>query len=164
MALQLFVHDSTAGTCELAALLPYPKVTTSDPTVTVTPVVDASTGQVSYDLEVDHTVDVNVSNFTYDAATQDITLTETDGDTHVINVSDLLDNVISKLTQVVTAGNVIAKHEDGDGTVVDILETITEIALDGAGFTYKDEAGVETTISFCDMASGLTDNGTVIGG
>lgn len=164
MALQLFVHDNVAGTCELASLLPYPKITTVDPSVTVTPVVDPATGQVDYQLDVDNTVDINVDNFSYDAAAQNITLTETDGTVHTINVTDLLDNVTSVVTQGVTVGNTIAKHDDGTGNVVDIIETITEIGLDGAGFTYKAEDGTETNISFCDMASALPDNGTVVGG
>lgn len=164
MALQLFVHDSTAGTCELAGLLPYPKVTTTDPQVTITPVVDATTGQVDYQIDVDNTVDINVDNFTYDATSQNIVLTETDGTVHTINVSDLLDNVTSVVTPVVTAGNVIAEHDDGDGTVVKIFETVTEIVVDGAGFTYVDEAGVKTNITICEMMSNLPDNGTVVGG
>lgn len=164
MALKLFVHDTVTGACELAGLVPYPKVTTTDPTVTITPTVDATTGQTSYDLAVEHTVDINVDNFSYDPATQDITLTETDGTVHVIDLTDLLDNVTSTVTPVVTAGNVVAKHDDGEGTVVDIYETVTKITADGAGFTYTDEAGVGTTITFCEMASNLPDNGTVVGG
>lgn len=164
MALKLFVHDTTSGTCELAGLVPYPKVTTSDPTVTITPTVDATTGQTSYDLAVEHTVDINVDNFSYDPATQDITLTETDGTVHVIDLTDLLDNVTSTVTPVVTAGNVVATHDDGEGTVVDIFETVTAVVVDGPGFVYVDEAGDKTLITLCEMASNLPDNGTVVGG
>ena len=164
MALQLFVKDSASGACELATLLPYPKVTTTDPQVTITPVADATTGQIDYQIDVDNTVDINVDNFSYDPSTQDITLTETDGTVHVIDLSDLLDNVTSVVTPVVTAGNVIAKHDDGDGNVVDIFETVTTLALDGAGFTYTDELGVPVTVTICDMMDNLPNTGTVVGG
>lgn len=163
MALKLFVHDTTSGACELAGLVPYPKVTTTDPTVTVTPVV-AADGSVDYQLAVDHTVDINVDNFAYDPATQDIALTETDGTVHTINVSDLLDGATSAVSAAYTSGNLIAKHSDGAGTTVGIYESVTSVAIDGPGFTHTAEGGVTTTITLCDMASNLVDNGTLLGG
>ena len=163
MALKLFVHDTTTGSCELAGLVPYPTVTSADPSVTILPVVDTATGQVDYQIDVEHTVDINVENFTYDAATKDIILTETDGDTHTINVSDLLDNVTSKLTKIVS-GNVIASHDDGEGNVTEIHETITSFSAVDGTLVYVDEAGGNSEVAICELLSTLPDNGTTVGG
>lgn len=163
MALKLFVHDTTTGSCELAGLVPYPSVSTTDPSVTVTPVVDPATGQVDYQLAVEHTVDINVDAFSYDATTKDIILTETDGTVHTINVADLLDNVSSTMTPLVK-GSAIAEHDNGEGNVVTIYETVTQIGVTGSSLIYVDENGDKNEVSLCQLISGLDDNGTTVGG
>lgn len=160
--LKLFVHNADTGACELAGLLPYPVVTTEDADVTITTVTDPDTGQVSYDIAVDTAVDVNVDNFSYDSDAKTIILTETDGTVHTIDVSELMDNVTSTVTQVVT-GNEIATHDDGAGNVTSIQETVTSLAADGGALVFTAEDGAETTISICELMAAIPDNGLVLG-
>jgi len=166
MALKLLVHDDVTGDCDLRSLTPYPVVTSANGSVTLVTTVSGTDGQTTFDLAVaPATTDINVSNFTYDPVTKIITLTETDGTTFPINVSDLVDaGIISSITNTVT-GQRIATHIDGDGTSVDIFETVTGIAANATGdIVYTDETGADTSINVCALIAGVTDNNLSIGG
>ncbi|MFD2037536.1 hypothetical protein ACFSKL_22270 [Belliella marina] len=77
-----------------------------------------------------------------------------------IDIAELANT--SEVTQVVTAGNTIATHDDGTGTTVDILETITVLDYDDdtKDLTYTDEAGVDTVIGIAATASNGLNVGT----
>lgn len=58
------------------------------------------------------------------------------------------------VTQVVATGNVVATHDDQQGNVVDILETVTGLALNANTLTYTKEDGTTDDI---DLAIYLDD-------
>ena len=122
------------------------------------------------------TTDINVANFSYNSTTKEITLTETDSTVHTISIADLVDvetltvlaynattneltytdedgvsTVITLNNSAITntvAGNLIATHTSGDGTVTNINETITSLA-GGTGdnlLTYTKEDGTTDVI------------------
>ena len=69
----------------------------------------------------------------------------------------------SVVTKAVT-GHVIATHTSGTNVSTAIEETVTTLVRSGAGFTYTNEAGQVTTITLCQMAHDIADNGAIIGG
>ena len=105
-------------------------VTSILPAETVTPLVDNGDGTYTYTDEagnetvISTTVDVNVDFVSYDPATKTITITETDGTVHPINISDLIDSetITSLLIQV--DGSAIYTNENGDQTTIPAPVTI----------------------------------------
>lgn len=69
----------------------------------------------------------------------------------------------SVVNKIVT-GHGIATHTSGTGVSTTIEETVTSLVQNGSGFTYTNEAGVATTISLCQLAHAMPDNGLIIGG
>ena len=69
-------------------------------------------------------------------------------------------SVVNKIVN----GNAIATHVSGSGVTTSIEETVTSLVQNGAGFTYTNEVGVATTISLCQLAHAMPDNGLIIGG
>ena len=95
-----------------------------------------------------------------------LTLLLTDGSEVLIDLSTLLDDndTVSILTSLNT-GNEIASHNDGNGNITPINETITSLSILGDTLTYSDEQGNNTNI---DLSLYLDDtnlayliNGTV---
>jgi len=161
MPLRVLVVDDVADDCDLRELVPYPTLGSMNGTVTINPVVSAN-GQVMYDLSAD--VDVNVSNLAYNPANQVITLTETDGQTHQIDISDLVDTDSVSVVQPLVTGQPIANHADGDGNTQGIHESLTDFTSTGTTFSHTNEAGTTVTVDVCDLVSQVTDNGLFIGG
>ena len=120
MADKLIIVKDT-GSCELAALRPYPVVQGAN--------------------EVNVTSSVNSSGATV------YTVAATP----------------SQVTNVV-GGHRIATHTSGTGVATDINETVTTLSVNGAGFTYTNEAGTQTTVTICSLAHALPDNGAILGG
>ena len=156
MSLKLYTVDTATQECELMDLTPYPEVTALDGSITILKTVN-SAGKATYDIKVTH--DVNMDVVSFDPASMVITMTETDGDLFTIDLSTLR----SIITNTVT-GHLIMTHNDGNGTVKDVFETITGLSLEGAGIKYIDEAGASTIITLCGMMNNATDNGNSIGG
>lgn len=129
MALKVFVIDDALGTCDLREMVPYTNVTSNDGTVVVTGTTDPVTGQPMYDLSA--AVDVNVNNFSYNSVTKEITLTETDGDTYTIDISDLVDVAAAEtVTTLVSDGTGGFNYTSEDGTVTNIpaaISTVTNV-------------------------------------
>lgn len=142
---------------------------------TVTTLVDNGDGSLTYTSEngTVTTFDAATSTLTYDAGTHDLTFTDEDGVAQVINLDNPTlaytpatntlthvapDGTVTNIdlsdldnTSVVTnliAGNRIATHDDGNGTVVDIDETITTLTQNDltGDITYTAEDGTTSTV------------------
>jgi len=161
MPLKVLVLDDVTEDCDLRQLVPYPTISSVNGSVTITPTVSAN-GQTMYDLAAD--VDVNVSNFSYNPANRVITLTETDGQTHQIDISDLVDTDSVSVVEPLVSGQAIANHSDGGGNMVVIQESLTSFTTTGTGFTHTNEAGTSLTVDMCDLIGNIADNGLFIGG
>ena len=70
----------------------------------------------------------------------------------------------STLTGVSATGNAIGTHNSGAPGAVDavIKETVTSVAVQGAGIRFVDEAGNNTDITMCQMMANVVDNGLVL--
>ena len=101
---------------------PVVQVISSDGTVSVT---NTGTAEAPiFDLSVTHTVDINVDMFTYDPATKIITLTETDGTVHTINVSDLVDAEVVTTMVIQVDGSTVYTNENGVQTIIPAPVTV----------------------------------------
>jgi hypothetical protein len=150
----LIVEDS--GACGQGTLRKYPSVSSPDGSITVTPIVGAD-GGTTYQVAVTH--DINVANASYDAASTILTLTETDGEVHTVNLGTL----VSTVDNTLPSGHLIAVHT-ANGQAVDILETVTNMTRSGATIQYVNEAGQTLSIPVCDLLTSIADNGTIVGG
>ena len=91
-------------------------VTSDDGTLTV--VNRGTVENPIFDLSANYTVDINTDTFAYDPSSKTITLTETDGTVHNINVADLVD-VETVTTMVIQIdGSTIYTNEDGVKTTI----------------------------------------------
>ena len=117
MAHKIFIKDTITDACGFADPICPTVVVQGTGPVTVT---DVSTpGNPAYEVSVTpHTVDINVSNFAYDPVTKILTITETDGSTHPVDLSDLVDTDV--VTTLSTPGGGIIRYVNEDGTVVDV--------------------------------------------
>jgi len=125
-------------------------------TETITTLTDNGDGTFSYTSEdgtvttISLTVDVNVQGLSYDQVTKQITLTETDGSTHVIDVSDLVD--AETITTLVDNGNGSFTYTNEAGTSVtffssEFLTSITNTVTGHKIADYTDESGNVTPIN-----------------
>ena len=97
-------------------LSPVTSVTSDDGTVTV---INTGTSESPiFDLSVTHTVDINTDTFSYDPSTKTITLVETDGTRHQINISDLIDTETVTNMVIQVDGSTIYTNESGVETVI----------------------------------------------
>ena len=152
--MRLFVYDPATGNCDLRQLVPYTGVTSADGSVVITASTGAD-GQPLFDLSA--SVDINVSNFSYDPASQTLTITETDGQTHSVNISDLVD--VETVTTLVSNADGSFTYTSENGTVTNIpspstaQQTLTSISANGTSIDYTDEAGDVTSIDIHDVIS-----------
>lgn len=101
-----------------------------------------------------------------------LTVTRDDSSTFDIDLSLLLDtDSVSSIINTLGTGNLIATHDDGQGNVVNILETITSLTLNANVLTYTREDGSTDTIdlslylddtNLARLVSGVLDSGTGI--
>ena len=100
-----------------------------------------------------------VTSLTYNAATNTLTYTNEDGTSNDIVLGT---GTTSAVTNVIN-GNRIGTHDDGNGNLVDIDETITFIVNNGDGtYTYTAENGGTTVISDVLTTISLNANNTSI--
>ncbi|PRX12080.1 hypothetical protein, partial [Nonlabens ulvanivorans] len=112
--------------------------------------------------------DQTITDFSYDDATNVLTITLEDGNTSTVN----LENLSSTVTQTVTTGNTIATHTSGTSTTT-ILETITAVAQATGNAdadvtagdantiaTYTDENGDDVTVNETVTAFSQNDTPT----
>lgn len=122
---------------------------------TVTTLVDNANGSFTFTNEegletlVDFSADINVENFTYDEVNKQIVIAETDGTEYRLDITELIGEInTSVLANVLSSGNRIASHDNGNGVVTDIHESVTTLVDNGDGsYTYTNEAGVAATIT-----------------
>ena len=152
----VFSVDTVSGACALKELTQYPVVTSPDGSITVTPIVDAN-GKTTYQVRVTHDVNMDVAGF--DPIAMTITMKETNGDTFTIDLSTLASTVTNTVS-----GNAIATHKSGTGQIITINETVTSLAVSGAGFMFTDESGGSSVISLCSMMNNVAHSATKIGG
>lgn len=126
---------------------------------TVTTLVNNGNGTFTYTNENGVTTLVNFG--------ETITSLVNNGDgTYTYTNEDAVSTVITVPEQTLSiitntkAGNLIARHNDGTGNLVDIDETITSIELDGTDLNYTAEDGVETVIDLSSI--GNTSSVTIL--
>src|SRR5690606_16517771 len=104
--------------------------------------------------------DTNTTNVSLTEDGTNLILTDSEGNTVQVALADISSK--SVVTPVVTTGNIIATHDDGDGTTVDIKETITSMIQDDVTgvITYTPESGTATT---ADVVSKDTNNEITVG-
>lgn len=93
-------------------------------------------------------LDINVGSLSYDPISGVITLIETDGTVHTVDIGPFVETVTS-ITDTVT-GNPIANYVAEDGSITTINETITEINNTILGHNiavYTNEAGDDVAIN-----------------
>lgn len=99
-------------------------------------------------------IDINVASVVYNPLTGEITLTETDGTVHTIDIGPTV--ITSDTVTGQATGNTIATHTAVDGTPFDIKETITSTTDNNDGsFTQVDETGNPVTIELCKLFNDL---------
>lgn len=120
---------------------------------------NGTTGDLTYTDEdgADTVLNIPTESFlaaaSYDSTTKDLTLTLTDGTVFTVNLADLVDP--ETVTTLTDNGNDSFTYinEAGTPTTVDYSETVTSLALNGAGdgLTYTDEAGVANNLVLCPI-------------
>lgn len=117
MAHEIFVKDTITGQCGFATPICPTIITQGTGPVTVT---DNSTpGNPSYEISVTpHTVDINLDNFAFNPATRILTIVETDGTSHSVDLATLVDPETT--TNITTPGGGIIRYTNEEGTVQDV--------------------------------------------
>jgi hypothetical protein len=101
------------------------------------------------------TLDLNVGSAAFNTVTGILTYTNEEGVTTNLDLNSL--SKTSVVTQILNAGNLIARHDDGDGTIVSIFETITTfINNNNRTLTYTSEDGTPTTFTESQIDATLT--------
>ena len=68
------------------------------------------------------------------------------------------------ITNTSAVGNKIGTFTDTNtGAEIDINETITALALEGAGVKHTSEDGTVSVVTLCSMLSAVPDNGNSFG-
>ena len=95
-----------------------------------------------------------VTNLTVDLVNDEIKYTQEDGTVQTYSLEKYLPTT-SVLTQIVSAGNKIAIHMNGDGTTVDLFESVTTLAQTGNVLTYTNESGTAVNIDLTPYLDNL---------
>lgn len=124
---RIFVKDSVSGQCGFADPICPVQITSNNGSVTVVP---TGTPQAPrYDLSVVQVVDINVQGVTYNAVTRQLTVTETDGTAHTVDLASLvLPDIVTTLTY---NGNGIYTYVNEAGTpaVIDVAAALCQANL-----------------------------------
>jgi len=119
---------------------------------------DNGDGSFTFTTEDGTTVDLDVCQTVIDhcgataVANPDGSYTVTGNDGNSITIAGPTDP--SVITQVVTAGHLIATHDDNAGTITDIIESLTTLVDNGGSFTYTSEDGTQTIVNLVSTAAG----------
>ena len=99
-------------------------------------------------------VNINETITGLSLSTNTLTYTKEGGTTDVIDLSGF--NQLPSIVTPITAGSTIATHNDNDGTIVNIQETITALSFDGTNLNYIDESGTTTPLDISVLNTNLS--------
>ena len=93
-------------------------------------------------------------------ALQGTTLVYTDENGTANNVVDILSIIpasnTSSITNALTTGSLIGVHNDGNGTAINLFESVTSLTINGNNLEFIDESGATNTVPLPAGSTGAT--------